>query len=255
MFSYEEYRKIIEIVKESGKGANFKEAKKMDQFIIMRHDVEFSVDRAFELSQVEKSMGFTSTYFFQWTNNSYNILSKRNKDIITKMHKDGHAIGLHFATNGLTDIREIQRRIEHEIFAWNMMLEFNVDTFSVHRPSKEVLSADIRVPDIINAYQDDFFTFADNVTEDTPVKVKYISDAQHHWNYGTPDKETLLGYDKVQILTHPYSWTEYGYDNLHNFQTLIQERTDELINTIDGECKHFAGIKKEIQREYAVYRK
>ena len=246
MFSYEEYRKIINIIQESGRAANFREAQTRDKFIIMRHDVEFSVDRAYELSQVEKSMGFTSTFFFQWTNNSYNILSKRNKDIITKMHEDGHTIGLHFATNGLTDIKEIQHRIEHEIFAWNMMLEFDVDTFSVHRPSRDVLAADIKIPDIINAYQDEYFTFAENITEDTPLKVKYISDAQHRWNYGVPDRETLLGYDKVQVLTHPYSWTEQGYDNLHNFRTLIAERNQELIETIDGECNHFAAIKDQL---------
>lgn len=246
MFSYDNYREIIGIIKESGNAANFKEAKERDKFIIVRHDVEFSVDRAYALSQVEKSMDFTSTYFFQWTNNSYNILSKRNKDIITKMHKDGHVIGLHFALNGLTDMEEIKEQIEKEIKTWNAMLEFDVDTFSIHRPSNDVLAADIKIDGIINAYEDEFFTYAEHVTEDTPIKVKYISDAQHRWNYGTPDRETLLGYDKVQLLTHPYSWTKAGYDNLHNFRTLIDERTKELIETIDGECKHFAQIREKL---------
>ena len=105
MFSYEEYKEIIQIIKESGRMANFKQARGKDQFIIMRHDVEFSVDRAFALSKLELSMDFTSTYFFQWTNNSYNILSKRNMDMIRYMHERGHEIGLHFALNGLTDQR------------------------------------------------------------------------------------------------------------------------------------------------------
>ena len=96
MFSYKEYKEIIQIIKESGRMANFKQARGKDQFIIMRHDVEFSVDRAFALSKLELSMDFTSTYFFQWTNNSYNILSKRNMDMIHYMHERGHEIGLHF---------------------------------------------------------------------------------------------------------------------------------------------------------------
>ena len=81
MFSYSDYKEIINIIKESGRGCNFRQAQARDKFIIMRHDVEFSVDRAFALSKLELSMDFTSTYFFQWTNNSYNILSKKNMDL------------------------------------------------------------------------------------------------------------------------------------------------------------------------------
>ena len=54
---------------------------------------------------------------------------------------------------------------------------------------------------------------------------------------------TLLENDRVQILTHPYSWTKKGYDNLENFRTLIQERNEELMDTIDNECKHFASVR------------
>ena len=64
MFSYEDYRKIIEIIKSTGLQAGYKEAINRDKFILMRHDVEYSVERAYHLSKVEESMDFTSTYFF-----------------------------------------------------------------------------------------------------------------------------------------------------------------------------------------------
>lgn len=243
MFSYKEYKELIQIIKESGRAANFKQARGKDQFIIMRHDVEFSVDRAFALSKLELSMDFTSTYFFQWTNNSYNILSKRNMDMIKYMHERGHVIGLHFALNGLTDMELIRKQIMQEINVLSEMLGFEIMEFSIHRPSADILREDIRLPGIINAYQDEYFTFAEKVTPETKLEVKYISDAQHRWNYGIPDRETLLAHDKVQILTHPYSWTKKGYDNLENFRTLIQERNEELLDTIDNECKHFATVR------------
>lgn len=243
MFSYKEYKELIQIIKESGRAANFKQARGKDQFIIMRHDVEFSVDRAFALSKLELSMDFTSTYFFQWTNNSYNILSKRNMDMIKYMHERGHVIGLHFALNGLTDMELIRKQIMQEINVLSEMLGFEIMEFSIHRPSADILREDIRLPGIINAYQDEYFTFAEKVTPETKLEVKYISDAQHRWNYGVPDRETLLAHDKVQILTHPYSWTKKGYDNLENFRTLIQERNEELLDTIDNECKHFATVR------------
>ncbi|MDD2969857.1 MAG: hypothetical protein PHT21_09870 [Lachnospiraceae bacterium] len=243
MFSYEEYRKIIKIMQKSGKYTTFHEAKEKDEFILMRHDVEFSVDRAYELAQVEKSMDFTSAYFFQWTNNSYNILSKKNTDMIREMHEEGHTIGLHFAVNGLTDIEEIKEKIMLEMKVLSSMMGFDIETFSVHRPSKEILRANIKLNGIINAYEDHFFTFAEAIDDNTALEVKYLSDAMHKWNYGIPDEETLLGNKKVQVLTHPYSWTEQGHDNLNNFKTLIEERNYELLETINGECKHFADIR------------
>ena len=204
----------------------------------MRHDVEFSVDRAFALSKLELSMDFTSTYFFQWTNNSYNILSKKNMDMIKYMHERGHVIGLHFALNGLTDMELVRMKILQEIHVLSEMIGVEITEFSIHRPSADVLRENIKFPGIINAYQDEFFTFSENVTESTPLHVKYISDAKHRWNYGTPDAATLLENDRVQILTHPYSWTKKGY-----FRTLIQERNEELMDTIDNECKHFASVR------------
>lgn len=243
MFSYSDYKEIINIIKESGRGCNFRQAQARDKFIIMRHDVEFSVDRAFALSKLELSMDFTSTYFFQWTNNSYNILSKKNMDMIKYMHERGHVIGLHFALNGLTDMELVRKKILQEIHVLSEMIGVEITEFSIHRPSADVLRENIKFPGIINAYQDEFFTFSENVTESTPLHVKYISDAKHRWNYGTPDAATLLENDRVQILTHPYSWTKKGYDNLENFRTLIQERNEELMETIDNECKHFASVR------------
>lgn len=244
MFSYDDYREIIKIIKNSGKQADFKHAKNMDEFVIMRHDVEFSVDRAYALSRLELSMDFTSTYFFQWTNNAYNLLSRRNIDMIRDMHERGHIIGLHFALNGLTNMDDIRKKIQLEIGVLSDMLGFQIEQFSFHRPSADVLRENIVLPGIINAYQSEFFTFAENVTEHTPIEIKYLSDAMHRWNYGLPDEKTIMGNKKVQILTHPYSWTETGYNNAENFRTLIEEKNRELIYTIDHECKHFGAIKE-----------
>ena len=37
------------------------------------------------------------------------------------------------------------------------------------------------------------------------------------------------------LLTHPFSWTENGYENMNNFTRLIRERTDELVNDMNSE--------------------
>lgn len=243
MFSFEDYKEIIRIIKSTGRYANYKEALNRDKFILMRHDVEYSVERAYNLSKVEESMDFTSTYFFQWTNNSYNILSRKNMDMVKDMHERGHEIGLHYALNGMTDMEQARKQIVKEINIISEMFGFKVDTFSIHRPSKDILRENIKLPGIINAYQDEFFTFAENVTADTQIAVKYMSDSNHTWRYGYPDEKNILGHDKVQILTHPFAWTKEGYDNFDNYKTLVTEKTEEVIHSINNECKDFVEYK------------
>lgn len=250
MFSFEDYKEIIRIIQSTGRHANYEDALGKDKFIIMRHDVEYSVERAYELARVEQSMDFISTYFFQWTNNSYNILSRRNMDMIRDMHERGQHIGLHFALNGMTDMAEIRKKIKKEMVILSEMFGFAITEFSIHRPSKDVLRENIKLDGIINAYQDDFFTFAEQVTKETPVKVKYMSDANHIWRYGYPDEENITGYDKVQILTHPFAWCKEGYNNFNNYRSLVQEKYEELIDSIDQECKDFGEYRDYFIEKY-----
>ncbi len=252
MFSFNDYKEIIRIIKSTDRYMDYHKALTSDKFILMRHDVEYSVERAYELAKVESSMDFTSTFFFQWTNNSYNILSRKNKDLIKDMHERGHTIGLHFALNGMTDMEQIKKQIAKEIEILNSMFEFTIDTFSIHRPSKDVLREDIKLPGIINAYQDEFFTFAEDVTESTPVSVKYLSDANHIWRYGYPDEKNILENDKVQILTHPFAWCKKGYDNFDNYKSLIKEKYIELVNSVDNECKDFGEYKDWFMENFPV---
>ncbi|MCH5254452.1 MAG: hypothetical protein J1F41_05965 [Lachnospiraceae bacterium] len=250
MFSYEDYREIIRIIKSTGRYAHYADALGKDRFIIMRHDVEYSVERAYELARVEQSMDFTSTYFFQWTNNSYNVLSRKNINMIKDMRERGQHIGLHFALNGMTDMAEIRRKIQIEIDMLSEMFGFPIKEFSIHRPSKDVLRENIKLDGILNAYQDDFFTFAENITEETPVAVKYMSDANHIWRYGYPDEKNITSYDKVQILVHPFSWCKEGYDNFDNYKSLVQEKYVEMIDSIDQECKDFGEYRDYFLERY-----
>lgn len=250
MFSFNDYKEIIRFIKATGAAADYWKALKQDKFIITRHDIEYSVDRAHALSRVEESLDFTSSYFFQWTNNSYNILSRKNGDMIKDMHERGHRIGLHFALNGLTEMEAIKKQISKEINILSEMFGFEIDRFSIHRPSQDVLRANIKLPGIINAYQEEFFTFRESVTAADDLPVKYFSDANHIWRYGYPDQESMAGHNKIQILIHPFAWTRAGHDNFNNYKTLIREKYAEMVSSIDNECKDF-GEYRDYFREKA----
>lgn len=244
--SYEVYRQILRDIKATGKAMDYQQAKGQDAFVIMRHDVEFSLDRAHALSLVESKEDFTSTYFVQITNNSYNPFSKRNMELIQDMASRGHHIGLHYHTNGQRDRVAVRDGVRDQLRIMSEMLGMKIDSYSFHRPVKEIYYYDIDIPGTVNAYSPQFFTYAENVTEDTPVEVKYLADSKHRWNYGYPDYETLMRYPKVQILIHPFSWTEKGYDHLQNFIHLIDEKNVELVDTLTDEFQRFREVREEI---------
>ena len=78
MFSYNEYRNIIKLVNSHLPILDFSDiTKNTDKFCVLRHDIEFSIDRAYELAKIEKDLGVVSTYTVQVRNNTYNALSEK----------------------------------------------------------------------------------------------------------------------------------------------------------------------------------
>lgn len=242
-FSYEEYLSIMQAIKESGKQSTFEDALHKETFVIMRHDVEFSVKRAYDLAEFEHAHDFKSIYFFQISNNTYNLLSGRNLEYVGEILRMGHQVGLHFHLREGEELETVKRQIRTDVEILQKGIPGASPIFSFHRPTNAVLRANIKLDGILNAYQDEFFSYTEDM-EKHPPEIKYISDARHRFNYGLyPDTATINGNDKVHILLHPYSWTQEGYDNLGNFRSLIEEKRQELLEDFDSECKHFAEVK------------
>ena len=250
--SYSEYRTILRSIKVSGKLMDYKEAISASEFLVLRHDVEFSLDRAFAMAQIEHEEGVSSTYFVQLTNNSYNALSMQNREKMQLMSKMGHKIGLHYHLNGITDPLKTRDGIRDQIRIMSEMCDIHVDRFSIHRPVREVYYNSIPIDGIINAYAPEFFTLTEEgqPIDEKTLEVKYIADSRHRWNYGYPDLDTIKRNKKIQLLIHPDFWSETGFDARENFRHLILENTESYIETIDGECKHFADYKDEFRRYF-----
>ena len=96
-FSYEQYVNIISIIKGKLPIVDFNDVLEtnLDKFCVLRHDIEFSVDRALKLAKVEHSLGVVSTYTVQLRNNTYNALSEKNIEAVKEIRNLGHSVGLH----------------------------------------------------------------------------------------------------------------------------------------------------------------
>tara|TARA_R100001510_G_C7647150_1_gene204481 strand:+ start:157 stop:891 length:735 start_codon:yes stop_codon:yes gene_type:complete len=238
MFSYNEYKNIINIIKNHLPIVDFSDVNEQtDRFCVLRHDIEFSIDRAYELAKVEKELGVTSTYTVQVRNNTYNALSEKNINLVKKIKDLGHHIGLH-QNPPLMDLNKLKNYVSIDIQMLEYYYGFYIDRFAFHRPKKEYLKEYFKIDGKINCYDKKFFNYFD---EDRPEKLEvlYLADSNHQWKYGYPLDFDFSKINKLQLLTHPFSWTKAGGDNYGNFLSLIRERNNELVHSMNTETNTF----------------
>ena len=242
MFSYSEYRNIITLVKQNLPIMDFSEVLgEVDSFCVLRHDIEFSVDRALKMARIEhEDLGVHSTYTVQLRNNTYNALSQKNIEAIREIESMGHYIGLHQNPPQMTDDKLVDYIIK-DIETLEHYYGFEIDRFAFHRCGSNpgILEKYIEVPDKINCYAKEFFHYF-NGDKPEELRVHYLADSNHQWKYGHPfniDYWELP--QKMQLLTHPFSWTDDGYGNIVNFTKLIRERNIELLSDMNSETRTF----------------
>jgi hypothetical protein len=237
MFSYNEYRNIINLVREHIPIVDFSEVnEETKKFCVLRHDIEFSIDRAYKLAKIEKELGITSTYTVQVRNNTYNALSEKNIDLIRKIKDLGHHIGLH-QNPPLMEFEKLGNYIMTDINILEHFYGFEIDRFAFHRPKKEYLKSYITLDNKINCYDKKFFQYFDDRPDE--LDILYLADSNHEWKYGYPLDFDFTKINKLQLLTHPFSWSVDGGDNYSNFLSLIRERNNELVNSMNTETNTF----------------
>lgn len=239
-FSYAEYRNILQSLSEQFDIIDYGDIdEKTESFCVIRHDIEFSVERALEMAKLESEMNVKTSYFFQINNNTYNPFSSKNLAIIHDIAKLGHKIGIHF-----TPSSSKEKIVRSEFFMMKRIFEdltkISVDRFSFHRPNlnSEVLSENINIDGIINVYSNLFFEYFDDKIPEDP-EIKYISDSNHQWKYGHPLDSMNSSWRKIHILIHPFSWSSSGGNNYENYLNLLKEKNDTLMESINEEISNF----------------
>jgi len=241
MFSYNEYKNLLSVVGNHLPIIDFLDVNNdTEKFCLLRHDIEFSIDRALKLAIIENEIGVKSTYTVQLRNNTYNALSEKNIKSIKEIKNLGHKIGLHQNPPPHIIGNKLISYILDDIDTLEHYYEFEVDRFAFHRcgSNPELLKSYVQVPKKINCYDRKFFYyFKDKKPKD--IDVVYLADSNHDWKYGYPLDFDFSKINKLQLLTHPYSWTETGNDNYGNFLSLIRERNNELLYSMNTETKTF----------------
>lgn len=204
-FTHTSYAALLDALLERGyKFGAFPEAQGLlargEQFLLMRHDIDFDLEKAAAMASLEKEKGVQATYFFMLRTEHYNVLSKNGTAVIEEILGNGHHLGLHFdcaaysrgfRTNELADACKREAGILETWFGKK------VEIVSYHRPGPEVLKG---CADISQPYP---HTYLPLFTKE----IHYCSDSRGEWRHGNPlETEAFRNRKPLHVLIHPVWW-------------------------------------------------
>lgn len=222
-YTYDSYRELINLLKSTGyKFVKYSNSDYDGKNVIMRHDIDIMVQKAVEMAKVEQEEGISSTYYVLLSSDLYNVCSREDGEGIREIIKMGHDVGLHFDETRYNcankDMEEVIKRITKEAEILSDCIEYNITSVSMHIPSKEVLEADLCIPNIINSYSKRFFS-----------EFKYLSDSERRWREPVLDIIESQTYDKLHILTHPFWYNDTEISKEQTVNTFINANNKQCM--------------------------
>ena len=197
-FNYAAYRSFLSLLLEQGYAiANYHNYPKKSRCVILRHDIDQSIEKAVIMGEIEAREGISSTYFVLLTSDIYNASSAQSKKMLQTLRKQGHEIGLHFDEKSYSKSVDILSAILNEVDILEKICGTSIRTVSMHRPSQETLNSNLQIPGMVNCYEQTFFQH-----------FKYLSDSRRHWKEPVLDIIKSHQFERLHILTHPFWYEE-----------------------------------------------
>jgi hypothetical protein len=204
----------------------YNEINRHPEFVLWRHDVDFSPESANRLAVIENEENIKATYFFLIRSEFYNLFEARTVRIVENILKLGHDIGLHFDSSFIRDM-STEESLIWEKGILETQFGIRINAFSFHNPKTEDLQiGDFIISGMVNTYSDYFKN-----------EVDYASDSNGYWRH-RPILDCLKSDStKKQILTHPLWWQE---EPLSPYQKIIQCINSRKDNTFE---EHLLALK------------
>ena len=206
-FTYKAYERLIGNLRNHGyQTVSYDNWEKAQRCVILRHDIDYDLDKAVKLAKIEMDLGVKSTYFVLLTSDFYNVFSKNAGDSLRTLKDCGHTIGLHFDEKRYPgiwgcNIEEIRQRIVKEAEVLSAATANEINVVSMHRPSGAVLDADLQIPGMINSYGQTYIR-----------NFKYLSDSRRTWREPVEAIIEAEQFQRLHILTHAFWYNEQEKD-------------------------------------------
>lgn len=193
-FDLEHYRELLSAAQAGGYRFAFFDRKPEAGTILLRHDVDLSLEAALTIAELEAEAGAAATYFLMTRSEFYNLAAPSGVAAIERLRELGHRVGLH----------AVWPAVDHDerfdpVLAW-------------HNPDPEYMRAP--VDGLVNVME-------------SPWADEYRSDSNQHWRQGCPHEELAAGaFDRVQLLTHPEIWAYPGTTMRETMEAMLETKRD-----------------------------
>jgi len=201
-FDLDHYRELLEAARVGGyRWAGF-EAPPEPGVVILRHDVDLSLDAALALAELEAGAGAWSTWFLMTRSVFYNLASADGERAVTRLRELGHRVAHHAVWPDV----DLDDRFE-PVVAW-------------HNPDPEYMREPI--DGATNVMASPWFE-----------PDHYRSDSNQRWRSGCPHEQLARGeLEWLQLLTHPEIWVYPGATMGETMRALLdaerQRRLEQL---------------------------
>ena len=177
-FDLEHYRELLGAARAGGYRFAFFDRAPEPGDLLLRHDVDLSLEAALRVAELEAESGAVATYFLMTRGEFYNLASPSGERALARLRELGHRVGLHPVWPRV----ELDGRFD-PVVAW-------------HNPDPEYMCEPVEE--------------AVNVME-PPWADVYLSDSNQHWQQGCPHEELAAGaFERLQLLIHPEIWVYEG---------------------------------------------
>ncbi len=210
-FSLDHYREILEAAKAGGYTFAGFDRPPAEGDLIIRHDVDLSLQAALQMAEVEAEVGAWSTWFLMTRSVFYNLASIEGKDAIARLRELGGRIG-HHAIFPQIDLDE---RFD-PVVAW-------------HNPDLEYMSDPVE--GVVNAMSAPWFD-----------REHFRSDSNHRWGFrghqhGCPHGELARAeLDWLHLIIHPAIWVYEG--------TTMRETMESFVEAESAHRYGFLGLDR-----------
>lgn len=244
-FSYVSYENLLKTLTDYGYNTIFyDECYNKGRKAIIRHDIDYCLEKSIHIGEIEKSLNVKSTYFLLLSSDFYNVFSAKGQQIIDSLHNMGHEIGLHFDEarypECVGNVEAVKEKIIKEADIMTKAVGRSITKVSMHRPSREIIDSDLKIPGIINTYGSFFIR-----------DYKYISDSRRKWKEPIEAYIRNGEYEKFQILVHPF-W--YGETELSIKEAINSFVSRASLERYDELNSNFTSLNEVVAREEYLHR-
>lgn len=213
----------------------FADAEPSARHLILRHDIDMSLEAALPIAEAEAEAGAAAVYFVLLRSTLYNPFTPENEAALARIHALGHEIGLHFDA-ALYDAGNLDAAAGRECAQLEGLLGRAVQTISFHRPHPSLLGRAAPLAGRCHAYQPRFFH-----------DMGYCSDSRGAWHHGHPlDHPAIAEGRALQLLTHPIWWQDPPALPAPRLDALLRTKVDALDHALADHCAvHVPGRWKE----------